>query len=81
MVQAEKDIVEQMLSSLTISLLQNRVAPSYEQVMHHFGLACEKAGLIATEEVAIRILKRVSREINEAHSVLEFVGRGADLLH
>jgi chromosomal replication initiation ATPase DnaA len=81
LIQAEKDVVEQMLSSLAISLLQNRVAPSYEQVMHHFGLACERAGLIATEEVAVRILKRVSSEINEAQSVLEFIGRGADLMH
>ncbi|MEK9282190.1 MULTISPECIES: hypothetical protein [unclassified Bradyrhizobium] len=81
MSQAENDVVEHMLSSLTTSLLQNRIAPSDEQVMHHFGLACERAGLIATEEIAIRILKRVSREINEAQSMLEFIGRGADQLH
>jgi hypothetical protein len=79
--QAENDVVEHMLSSLTSSLFQNRIAPSDEQVMHHFGLACQRAGLIATEEVAIRILKRVSREINQAQSVLEFVGRGESRLH
>lgn len=81
MSQAENDVVDHMLSSLTISLFQNRIAPSDEQVMYHFGLACERAGLIATEEVAIRILKRVSREINQAQSVLEFVGRGEGWLH
>ncbi|RXH42237.1 hypothetical protein XH94_03990 [Bradyrhizobium zhanjiangense] len=70
-----------MLSSLTSSMLQNRIAPSDEQVMHHFGLACERVGLIATEEMAIRILKRVSREINKAQSMLEFIGRGAARLH
>ncbi|MBB4362987.1 hypothetical protein GGD65_004020 [Bradyrhizobium sp. CIR18] len=77
MSQAENDVVEHMLSSLTTSLLQNRIAPSDEQVMHHFGLACERAGLIATEEMAIRI----SREINEAQSMLEFIDRGADRLN
>ncbi|MBB4397088.1 hypothetical protein [Bradyrhizobium sp. ERR14] len=81
MIQAENDVVEHMLSSLTTSLLQNRIAPSDEQVMHHFGLSCERAGLIATEEMAIRILKRVSREINEAQSMLEFIDRGADRLN
>ncbi|WP_018319582.1 hypothetical protein [Bradyrhizobium sp. WSM2793] len=81
MSQAENDVVEHMLSSLTTSVLQNRIAPSDEQVMHHFWLACERAGLIATEEIAIRILKCVSREINEAQSMLEFVGRGADRLN
>ncbi|MCC8938844.1 hypothetical protein H8A97_28055 [Bradyrhizobium sp. Arg62] len=81
MSQAENDVVEYILSSLTTSLLQNRIGPSDEQVMHHFGLACERAGLIATEEMAIRILKRVSREINQAQSMLEFIGRGADRLH
>ncbi|WP_375785039.1 hypothetical protein ACE10Z_36550 [Bradyrhizobium sp. Pha-3] len=80
MIEAEKDVVEYMLSSLTTSVLQNRIAPSDEQVMHHFGLACERAGLIATDEAAIRILKRVSREINKAKSMLEFIGRGADRL-
>ncbi|WP_279689922.1 hypothetical protein [Bradyrhizobium sp. SSUT77] len=60
--------------------MQKRVAPSDEQVRHHFGLACERAGLIATEEAAIRILKRVSREINKARSMLEFIGRGTDWL-
>ncbi|QOG23917.1 hypothetical protein FOM02_35680 [Bradyrhizobium sp. SEMIA] len=70
-----------MLSSLTTSLLQTRIAPSDEQVMHHFWLACERAGLIASEEIAIRVLARVSREINEAQSMLEFIGRGADRLH
>ncbi|MDA9465020.1 hypothetical protein XH87_10495 [Bradyrhizobium sp. CCBAU 53415] len=70
-----------MLSSLTTSVLQNRIAPSDEQVMHHFGLACERVGLIATEEIAIRILKRVSREINKSQSMLEFIGRGAARLH
>ncbi|SFQ08869.1 hypothetical protein SAMN05216330_11550 [Bradyrhizobium sp. Ghvi] len=81
MSEAENDVVEHMLSSLTTSLLQNRIAPSHEQVMLHLGLACERAGLIATEEIAIRILTRVSREINEAQSMLEFIGRGADRLH
>ncbi|WP_342724039.1 hypothetical protein AAFG07_33890 [Bradyrhizobium sp. B097] len=81
MIEAEKDVVEHMLSSLTTSLLQNRIAPSDEQVMHHFGLACERAGLIATEEAAIRIMKRVSRKINKAKSMLELIGRGTDLLH
>nr|QIG97829.1 hypothetical protein G6P99_39685 [Bradyrhizobium sp. 6(2017)] len=78
LIEAEKDVVDHMLSSLTTSLLQNRIAPSNEQVMHHFGIACESAGLIATEEAAIRM--RVSREINNAQSVLEFIGRGADRL-
>lgn len=80
LIEAEKDVVDHMLSSLTTSLLQNRIVPSIEQVMHHFGIACESAGLIATEEAAIRILNRVSREISNAQSVLEFIGRGADRL-
>ncbi|WP_342709706.1 hypothetical protein AAFG13_35420 [Bradyrhizobium sp. B124] len=80
MIEAEKDVVNHMLSSLTTSVLQNRITPSDEQVMHHFGLACERAGLIATEEAAIRILKRVSREINKAKSMLEFIGHGMDRL-
>lgn len=80
MIQAEKDVVEHMLSSLTVCLLRNRIAPSTEQVMHHFELACEKAGLIATDALAIRILKRVSRKINKSRSMLELIGRGADQL-
>ncbi|UFW51029.1 MULTISPECIES: hypothetical protein [Bradyrhizobium] len=81
MSEAENEVVKHMLSSLTTSLLQTRIAPSDEQVMHHFWLACERAGLIASEEIAIRVLARVSREINEAQSMLEFIGRGADRLH
>ncbi|WP_027571398.1 hypothetical protein [Bradyrhizobium sp. WSM1743] len=81
MSQAENDVVEHMLSSLTTRVLQNRIAPSDEQVMHHFGLACERAGLIATEEIAIRILERVSRAINEAQSMLELIFRDVDRLH
>ncbi|WP_225189614.1 hypothetical protein [Bradyrhizobium sp. IC3195] len=81
MSQAENDVVEHMLSSLTTSVLQNRIAPSEEQVMHHFGVACERVGLIATEEIAIRILKRVSCEINKSQLMLKFIDRGAARLH
>lgn len=77
LIQAENDVVEHMLSSLTTISLQNRIAPTDKQVMHHFGLACERAGLIATDESTIRILKRVSREIHGARSVLEFIARDA----
>ncbi|WP_375779007.1 hypothetical protein ACE103_08140 [Bradyrhizobium sp. ma5] len=80
MIEVEKDVVDHMLRSLTTSVRQNRIAPSDEQVMHHFGLACERAGLIATEAAAIRILKRVSREITHAKSMLEFIGRGTERL-
>ncbi|WP_225704535.1 hypothetical protein [Bradyrhizobium cenepequi] len=76
MTQAEKDVVEHMLASLTISSLQSGIAPTNEQVAHHFELACERAGLIVTLASAIRIFERVSREIHKAQSVLEFVGRG-----
>ncbi|MCA6108030.1 hypothetical protein J6497_12360 [Bradyrhizobium sp. CNPSo 4026] len=65
-----------MLASLTISSLQSGIAPTNEQVAHHFELACERAGLIVTLASAIRIFERVSREIHKAQSVLEFVGRG-----
>lgn len=36
MIQAEMDVVEHMLASLTTCALQSRVAPSNEQVAHHF---------------------------------------------
>lgn len=80
LIKAEKNVVEHMLSSLTVCLLQSRITPSSEQVMHHFELACEKVGLVATEALAIRILTRVSRKINKSHSMLELIGRGADQL-
>lgn len=76
MVQAEKCVVEYMLTSLTISALQNRVAPTHEQVMHHLELACQRARLVPTPASTIRILERISREIGKAESVLEFVGLG-----
>ncbi|WP_246756965.1 hypothetical protein [Bradyrhizobium neotropicale] len=78
MIQAEKDVVEHMLESLTISSLQTGVAPSNEQVTYHFELACERVGLIVTLASTIRIFKRLAREIHKAQSVLEFIGRGAD---
>ncbi|KRQ16216.1 hypothetical protein AOQ71_06530 [Bradyrhizobium manausense] len=65
-----------MLASLTISALQNRAAPTHEQVMHHLDIACERAGLIRTHASTIRILERISREISRAESVLDFIGRG-----
>lgn len=75
MIQAEKSVVEHMLASLTISALQSRSAPTHEQVMHHLELAYERAGLIPTQASTIRVLERISREINKAETVLEFIGR------
>ncbi|MDF0521032.1 hypothetical protein P0R31_27685 [Bradyrhizobium yuanmingense] len=75
-VQAEESVVQQMLSSMTISALQNRLAPTPETVMHHLKLAYKRAGFIATRASTIRILKRISREIDHAETVLEFISRG-----
>ncbi|MGY3622333.1 hypothetical protein [Bradyrhizobium sp. USDA 10063] len=80
MIQAEEDVVKHMLASLTSSALQSRIAPTDEQVAYHFRLACEKAGLIPTDASTIRILKRLSREVRKAQSVLDFIDRsGAQL--
>lgn len=76
MIQAEKSVVEHMLASLTISALQSQAAPTHEQVMHHLELAYERAGLIPTQASTIRVLERISREINKAETVLEFISRG-----
>lgn len=69
-------MVHHMLSSMTISALKNRVAPTQEQVRHHLKLAYERAGLIPTLASTVRVLERISREINQAETVLEFIGRG-----
>ncbi|OKO78180.1 hypothetical protein AC628_13865 [Bradyrhizobium sp. NAS96.2] len=70
-----------MLASLTISALRNRVAPTQEEVMHHLKLAYERAGLVPTQASTIRILQRALLEINEAETMLEFIGRGEELPH
>lgn len=74
MIQAEMDVVEHMLASLTRCALQSRVAPSNEQVAHHFELACKRVGLVITPASAIRIFKRLAYEVRKAESILEFVG-------
>lgn len=74
MIQAEMDVVEHMLASLTRCALQSRVAPSNEQVAHHFELACKSVGLVITPASAIRIFKRLAHEVRKAESILEFVG-------
>jgi hypothetical protein len=38
LIQAEESVVHHMLSSTTINALQNCVAPTQEQVMHHLKL-------------------------------------------
>lgn len=73
-IQAEMDVVEHMLASLTRCALQSRVAPSNEQVAHHFELACKRVGLVITPASAIRIFKRLAHEVRKAESILEFVG-------
>lgn len=81
MIQAEESVVHHMLSSMTINALQNRVAPTQEQVRHHLKLAYERAGLIPTLASTVRVLERISREINQAETVLEFIGRGEGRPH
>lgn len=81
MIQAEESVVHHMLSSMTINALQNRVAPTQEQVMHHLKLAYDRAGLIPTLASTIRVLDRISREINQAETVLEFIDRGEGQPH
>lgn len=49
--------------------------------MHHLKLAYESAGLIPTLASTIRILERISREINQAETVLEFIGPGEGQPH
>ncbi|WP_235984022.1 hypothetical protein [Bradyrhizobium australiense] len=78
MTQAEKDVVEHMLASLAMSSLQSGIAPTNEQVGHHFELSCERVGLVVTLESATRIFNCLAREIHKAQSVLEFIGRGTD---
>lgn len=81
MIQAEMDVVEHMLASLTRCALQGRVAPSNEQVARHFELACERVGLLITPASAIRIFKRLAHEVQKAESILEFVGPPSGELH
>lgn len=66
MSQAEMDVVEHMLASLTTCALQTRVAPSNEQVAHHFELACKRVGFLVTPASAIRIFKRLAHEVQKA---------------
>lgn len=48
---------------------------------HHLKLAYERAGLIPTLASTIRVLERISREINQAETVLEFIGPGEGKPH
>lgn len=49
--------------------------------MHHLKLAYERAGLIPMLASTIRVLERISREINQAETMLEFIGRGEGRPH
>ncbi|WP_426441085.1 hypothetical protein [Bradyrhizobium genosp. P] len=73
MIQAEMDVVEHMLASPTRRALQSRVAPSNEQVAHHFERACKRNGLLVTPASDIRIFKRLAHEVPKAESILELI--------
>ncbi|WP_439373218.1 hypothetical protein [Bradyrhizobium sp. DASA03120] len=75
MIEAEREVAEHMLASLSTSSLQTLTTPTRQQVAHHFRLACKRTGFVGTEESTMRILKLVSHEIRKAQSVLELVNR------
>ena len=69
--QEETSVAQAMVASLIVGWTSADAIIPNDIIAHHFGLACEKVGLIPNEASARRILAKVSQDLNERRSAID----------